>query len=205
MMLRDTTHLHAEHTFLVIHDINHHDDMVYCDFSAAPVIARLSAVFAAAAALAAWRDSIAVSDCDGSARHATNLLVSSSRSKLRPMKMIRFILGSFSFHGRPTPSSELENPMSMCTAWNTNLASEPAMLRTPFERNMSTPFSWRSRVKKALSLSRSSSPSNWHPTLLTDKSCMCSPSVSKKSSSTASTRSRSKALIPTTRLMSTSA
>mmetsp|Transcript_13567 Transcript_13567/g.27737 ORF Transcript_13567/g.27737 Transcript_13567/m.27737 type:complete len:239 (-) Transcript_13567:144-860(-) len=67
---------------------------------------------------------------------------------------------------------------------------------------MSTPFS-RSRVASQLfNLVRSSLPSSSIPTLVTLSSCMCSPSVSRKSSSTSNTLLMSKA--PTLSIFCTS-
>jgi len=110
-------------------------------------------------------------------------LVSSSRSKFRPMKTRRFMRGSPGFQGRTAPSSEVDMVMSICTPWKTCLASESRMWATPLDLKRSTPLRSSSRLSQLFSAVRSSSPSNEIPTLPTLLSCWCSPSVSRNSSS----------------------
>mmetsp|Transcript_4971 Transcript_4971/g.16581 ORF Transcript_4971/g.16581 Transcript_4971/m.16581 type:complete len:356 (-) Transcript_4971:104-1171(-) len=142
---------------------------------------------------------------DHFARHCLNPRSSSSRSRFRPMKIIRLLRASSSFHLGNAPSALLVISIIMCTPWKTYFSSEPSMESMPFERKISTPFSRSKLPIQALSFSRFRGSAIVNPTLVTDASCSCVPFTSKKASSISTTVAKSNALMPSTSSMSTAA
>mmetsp|Transcript_18298 Transcript_18298/g.30547 ORF Transcript_18298/g.30547 Transcript_18298/m.30547 type:complete len:322 (-) Transcript_18298:274-1239(-) len=124
----------------------------------------------------------------GVARHALNLSANSFGSRFLPMKT--------SLDTRSSPSAHLspQSPLKIiCTPWYTNLRAAPSSARIPFMRKMSTPLSRSVVLIHSSTAVRSTCPRSVKATLVTEASCSCVLSVSRKPSSISSVRCRSKA------------
>mmetsp|Transcript_4516 Transcript_4516/g.12762 ORF Transcript_4516/g.12762 Transcript_4516/m.12762 type:complete len:214 (+) Transcript_4516:349-990(+) len=131
--------------------------------------------------------------------HAMKPLVSSSLSRFLPMKIILHLLSS---SGPQAPSCEFANSMWM--AWKTNFSFMPLTASTPLDRNMSTPFSFRSHEIHWLSFCWTTSPGTSIPTDETRLSCWWSWLSSRNASSISMILSREKPRMPRMNSISTS-
>lgn len=128
-------------------------------------------------------------------KHFLNESLRSLRFRFLPMKTNLLVRVSPGAQGLPWPVADDPIPSIMWTPWKTCRWGLPWIARSPFERKISFPNSWRSVESHISNMSMSHSPSHSMPTLWTDSSCWWSWSGFKNSGSISIILSNSKARI----------